>query len=50
MSLWIWITNVNPHAFALGVAVISSALAICLIFGIFTRITMWIGIIFSLLI
>ncbi len=48
--IWIWVTSGNPYAFAFAVAVISTALAVCLIFGIFPKTTLWVGMIFSALI
>lgn len=50
MNLWIHITSPDPKAFAVAVAVVSTALAVCLIFGIFRKTTAWVGIIFSALI
>jgi uncharacterized membrane protein YphA (DoxX/SURF4 family) len=49
IELWIHIVNINPHLFAILVAIIETYIAISLIFGFFTRITLIGSIVFSLL-
>ncbi len=48
INLWIHVVGVNPHFFALIVAIAETAVALALIFGIFSRITTWGGIAMSL--
>ncbi len=49
IELWVHIVNINPHLFAILVALIETYIALSLIFGFFTRITLIGSIIFSLL-
>jgi nitrite reductase (NO-forming) len=48
INLWVNMMGVNPHLFAIFVALAETALAVGLIFGIFTRLTCYAGIAFSL--
>jgi uncharacterized membrane protein YphA (DoxX/SURF4 family) len=50
INFWLKIININPYAFALAVAILETAIALCLIFGVFVRPTIIIGIILSLII
>jgi len=50
IGMWISLVKINPHLFAVGVAVIETLLAIGLIFGLCTRATLIVGITFSLII
>lgn len=50
IHLWISVVGVNPHLFAVLVALAETALAIALIFGIFTRLACYGGILLSLVI
>ncbi|MDR3570765.1 MAG: DoxX family protein [Candidatus Pacebacteria bacterium] len=48
INLWVTVANIQPHTFALVVAFAETAIAIGLIFGIFTRIANWGGIALAL--
>jgi len=50
IHLWISVVSINPHFFAILVALIETAIALSLIFGFLTRITLAGSIVFSLLI
>lgn len=50
IHFWIQIISVNTHHFAILTAIIETILAFGLIFGIFSRYVIYLGIIFSLLI
>ena len=50
INFWIAITNINPHAFALAVAIAETALALSLISGILSKYAMYAGIILSLIV
>src|SRR5579883_2910423 len=50
IHLWISIIGVNPHFFALATAVTETIIALGLIFGIYTRYIIFIGISFALVI
>lgn len=50
IHLWIDLIGINPHFFAVVVALTETALAIGLIFGLFTRLACYAGIFFSLII
>lgn len=50
INLWINVIGVNPHLFALLVALTETAIALALVFGFASRITTWAGIAMSLVI
>ncbi len=50
INLWIHMVGVDPHFFALLVAIAETAIALALIFGVASRITTWGGIAMSLVI
>ncbi len=50
IHLWIGLVGINPHLFAVLVAIIETAIAISLVLGIFTRFVCYGGIVFSLII
>jgi uncharacterized membrane protein YphA (DoxX/SURF4 family) len=50
IHLWITIAKVNPHVFANLVALGETAIAIGLIFGIFSNLTNSVGVLFALII
>jgi thiosulfate dehydrogenase (quinone) large subunit len=50
INFWLKIVAINPHAFAVATAIIETLIALTLIFGLFTRTAIVIGIIFSLII
>lgn len=50
IHFWLYIISFNAHHFAILTALTETIIAIGLIFGIFTRYVMYLGIIFSLLI
>ncbi len=50
INLWISIISINPHFFALIIALTETAIALSLIFGFLTHITLATSIVFSLLI
>lgn len=50
IGLWIHVVSVNPHLFAVLVALIETAIALGLIFGLLTCITLAVSIVFAFLI
>ncbi|HVM73685.1 MAG TPA: DoxX family membrane protein [Candidatus Paceibacterota bacterium] len=50
IQMWVNLVSINPHFFALVVALAESAIAIALIFGLFTRAALIGGIVLSLVI
>lgn len=50
IRIWITITSYNSHHFAILTAIVETIIALGLLFGIFTRYIIYIGIILSLLI
>lgn len=48
IQVWVHIASINPSLFGLLVALIETALAAALIFGIMPRTALWCGLIFSL--
>lgn len=50
INLWVNVVNVNPHFFAIIVAVAETAIALGLLFGVFTRVAMIGGIAMTLVI
>lgn len=50
ISFWLYIISFNAHHFAIFTAITETVIAIGLLFGIFTRYIIYLGIIFSLLI
>lgn len=50
IHLWISVIGLNPHFFAILIAIIETILALCLLLGIFTRFACYGGIAFSLII
>lgn len=50
IQLWVHIAGINPLLFGTLVACAETALALALIFGVFSRLTLWAGLIFSILV
>jgi uncharacterized membrane protein YphA (DoxX/SURF4 family) len=50
IHFWINVVNVNPHFFAIMVATAETLIAFALIFGFFTEIAIWGGILLTLII
>ncbi len=50
IHLWVQVVNINPHFFAIVVAISETAITFSLLFGLFTRAAIVGGIILSLLI
>ncbi len=48
IHFWISIIGVNPHLFAIATAIVETAIAFSLIFGLFTRQVIYLGILFAL--
>lgn len=47
---WVHIANIDPPLFGILIAIIQTALAVSLIFGVFSRLALWCGLVFALLI
>jgi uncharacterized membrane protein YphA (DoxX/SURF4 family) len=50
INFWVKIVGINPHLFAIAVAVVETALALALIFGIWTRAAIVVGGLLSIII
>lgn len=50
INLWLHIININPQLFAIIVAILETAIALSLLFGVFKKSTTYVGIVLSLLI
>jgi uncharacterized membrane protein YphA (DoxX/SURF4 family) len=50
ITLWLHIVNSNPQLFAITVAILETAIALTLLFGILKKSTTYVGIILSLII
>ncbi|MEI7719818.1 MAG: hypothetical protein WCI89_01240 [bacterium] len=50
INVWVHIANINPLLFGTLIACLETALALSLIFGIFSRAALWCGLAFSLLV
>lgn len=48
IQLWVHVASINPPLFGILVALVETALAAALIFGIFPRIALWCGFLFIL--